>query len=200
MPGSADWELVEGGKDKPVTIWNIEEFVSLVVNIFLVDGVKLQLDSFRNGFNEVFPSECLKGLFTVNELEAMLCGMNTQKWTLEDLQKHTKCDHGYAMSSRSVINLWEVMSEFTPQEQREFLVFVTGSPNLPVGGWKSLNPKLTIVRKDHQNRGQSSPDQYLPSVMTCVNYLKLPDYSSKVVLKEKLLFAMKEGGGEFHLS
>ena len=25
-----------------------------------------------------------------------------------------------------------------------------------------------------------NPDDYLPSVMTCANYLKLPDYSSKV--------------------
>ena len=27
---------------------------------------------------------------------------------------------------------------------------------------------------------QVNPDDYLPSVMTCANYLKLPDYSSKV--------------------
>jgi len=36
--------------------------------------------------------------------------------------------------------------------------------------------------------------------MTCVNYLKLPDYSSKEVLKEKLLLAVEEGANEFHLS
>jgi E3 ubiquitin-protein ligase TRIP12 len=35
--------------------------------------------------------------------------------------------------------------------------------------------------------------------MTCFNYLKLPDYSTKAVLKDKLLLAINEGA-EFHLS
>lgn len=43
-------------------------------------------------------------------------------------------------------------------------------------------------------------DDYLPSVMTCVNYLKMPDYSSLEMLKEKLHTAIREGQGAFHLS
>lgn len=43
-------------------------------------------------------------------------------------------------------------------------------------------------------------DDYLPSVMTCVNYLKMPDYSTLDVLREKLNVAVKEGQGAFHLS
>jgi E3 ubiquitin-protein ligase TRIP12 len=43
-------------------------------------------------------------------------------------------------------------------------------------------------------------DDYLPSVMTCVNYLKMPDYSSFEVLREKLNVAIVEGQGAFHLS
>jgi hypothetical protein len=36
--------------------------------------------------------------------------------------------------------------------------------------------------------------------MTCVNYLKLPYYSSKEVLREKLRMASLEGQYSFHLS
>jgi E3 ubiquitin-protein ligase TRIP12 len=43
-------------------------------------------------------------------------------------------------------------------------------------------------------------DDYLPSVMTCVNYLKMPDYSSFEVLRDKLNVAIVEGQGAFHLS
>ncbi len=43
-------------------------------------------------------------------------------------------------------------------------------------------------------------DDYLPSVMTCVNYLKMPDYSSLEILKAKVLIATREGQGAFHLS
>ena len=31
-----------------------------------------------------------------------------------------------------------------------------------------------------------NPDEYLPSVMTCVNYLKLPDYSTIGIMRDKL--------------
>ena len=31
-----------------------------------------------------------------------------------------------------------------------------------------------------------NPDDYLPSVMTCVNYLKLPDYTTADKMREKL--------------
>ena len=43
-------------------------------------------------------------------------------------------------------------------------------------------------------------DGDLPSVMTCANYLKLPPYSSKDVLRERVLFAIREGQGSFDLS
>jgi E3 ubiquitin-protein ligase TRIP12 len=36
--------------------------------------------------------------------------------------------------------------------------------------------------------------------MTCVNYLKMPDYSTIVILRQKLTVAMEEGQGAFHLS
>jgi hypothetical protein len=65
-------------------------------------------------------------------------------------------------------------------------------------GFRGLNPPLTVVRKPHEP--PLAADDYLPSVMTCVNYLKLPDYSSKEVMREKLHTAMKEGIGSFHLS
>ena len=39
------------------------------------------------------------------------------------------------------------MSELNKQGRREFLKFVTGSPRLPLGGFKELSPKLTIVLK-----------------------------------------------------
>jgi len=65
-------------------------------------------------------------------------------------------------------------------------------------GFRGLNPPLTVVRKPHEH--PLTADDYLPSVMTCVNYLKLPEYSSKQVMKTKLQIAMQEGVGSFHLS
>ena len=48
--------------------------------------------------------------------------------------------------------------------------------------------------------GTPLADGDLPSVMTCANYIKLPPYSSKAVLRDRLLFAISEGQGSFDLS
>jgi len=65
-------------------------------------------------------------------------------------------------------------------------------------GLKSLNPPLTVVRKTMD--ATENPDHFLPSVMTCVNYLKLPDYSNVEVMRQKLQTAAREGQLSFHLS
>jgi hypothetical protein len=57
-------------------------------------------------------------------------------------------------------------------ERRLLLRFLTGSPTLPSGGLGRLQPPLTVVRKEAE--APLGPDDYLPSVMTCANYLKLP--------------------------
>ena len=67
-------------------------------------------------------------------------------------------------------------------------------------GFRSLAHRLTIVRKTAEANSEQVSDEQLPSVMTCVNYLKLPDYSSKEVMCQKLKFAMFEGQGSFLLS
>lgn len=65
-------------------------------------------------------------------------------------------------------------------------------------GFKALMPMFTVVCKPSEPPLTS--DDYLPSVMTCVNYLKMPDYSSVEVLEAKLGTAMREGQGAFLLS
>jgi E3 ubiquitin-protein ligase TRIP12 len=57
---------------------------------------------------------------------------------------------------------------------------------------------LTVVCKPAE--APLGSDDYLPSVMTCVNYLKLPNYSTLDVMREKIMLAIREGQGAFHLS
>lgn len=132
------------------------------------------------------------------------------------LSEALKADHGFNVESKAIRDLIELMVDYDVTTRRAFLQFITGSPKLPIGGmittpnrwrlllslkfigFRGLNPPLTVVRKPHEHPLKA--DDYLPSVMTCVNYLKLPQYSSKEVMKEKLKIAMQEGVGSFHLS
>ncbi|XP_026143690.1 E3 ubiquitin-protein ligase TRIP12 isoform X5 [Carassius auratus] len=197
LPGFPNIELKKGGKDVPVTIHNLEEYLRLVVYWTLNEGVSRQFESFREGFESVFPLQHLQ-YFYPEELDQLLCGSKSESWDVKTLMECCRPDHGYTHDSRAVRFLFEVLSSFDAEQQRLFLQFVTGSPRLPVGGFRSLNPPLTIVRKTFEST--ENPDDFLPSVMTCVNYLKLPDYSSIEIMREKLLIAAREGQQSFHLS
>ncbi|KAL9126298.1 MAG: hypothetical protein Q9217_004624 [Psora testacea] len=196
LPGYPQIELIENGANTPVTMDNVAIYVDRVVDMTLGSGVQRQIDYFRAGFAEVFPYSALKA-FTPTEL-VMLFGRVEEDWSIETLCDSIKADHGFNMDSKSVRNLLQVMSELSLPQRRDFLQFVTGSPKLPIGGFKSLNPMFTVVCKPSE--APYTSDDFLLSVMTCANYLKLPDYSDVDVLRNRLLTAISEGQGAFHLS
>ncbi|KAL8280298.1 hypothetical protein RQP46_007215 [Phenoliferia psychrophenolica] len=190
LPGTSI-ELKENGREVSVDMSNVEEYVQLVVEWTLRRGIMLQVKEFKSGFSSVFSVRDLQS-FTPSELVMMTSAID-EDWSVECLTTCTKADHGFTMDSRPVRDVLSVMAELSLAERREFLSFITGSPRLPIGGFASLTPTLTIVRKD-------GGDGSLPSVMTCVNYIKLPDYSSRDIVKERIMTAVREGAGGFHLS
>lgn len=202
LPGHPNIELRRGGRDTAVTIHNLHQYISLVTHWFLVEGVSRQFEALREGFDSVFPVNRLR-MFYPEELENVFCGSGLnaashQRWDVRMLAECCRTDHGFSQDSQAIQYFYEILSTYNREEQRLFLQFVTGSPRLPTGGFKALTPPLTIVRKKMD--GNQNPDEYLPSVMTCVNYLKLPDYSSREVMRQKLKLAASEGSMSFHLS
>ncbi|EPE26658.1 Hect, E3 ligase catalytic [Glarea lozoyensis ATCC 20868] len=196
LPGYSTIELLPNGANIAVTIENVELYLDKVIDMTLGSGVQRQVDAFRAGFTQVFPFSALSA-FTPDEL-VMLFGRIEEDWSLETLMDSIKADHGFNMDSKSVKNLLQTMSELSLPERRDFLQFTTGSPKLPIGGFKSLTPMFTVVCKPSEPPYTS--DDYLPSVMTCVNYLKLPDYTDLDVMRRRMNTAIKEGQGAFHLS
>lgn len=194
-------------------------------------GVARQVETFRQGFSEVFKPDLLS-MFVDTELDVLVCGCG-ERWDPEMLAENIKFDHGYTAQSTHIKHLLNILSSLSPEDKQRFLRFVTGAPRLPPGGLAALTPKLTIVRKHPSNSTpQGSPmpgsspmtgaspiltqfspgspgsldmastaaDGDLPSVMTCANYLKLPPYSSQEIMRERLLFAVREGISSFDLS
>ncbi|KAJ3124563.1 Ubiquitin fusion degradation protein 4 [Nowakowskiella sp. JEL0407] len=222
LPGNPEIELIEKGPTVPVTIHNVSEYISRTVDLVVGSGVSRQIEEFKKGFNRVFLVSDLR-CFSVQELGVLVAGAENEDWSQEAISEAIKADHGYHKNSKTILNLIEMMSSFNPVQRREFLSFVTGSPKLPIGGFKALSPPLTVVCKmaiqtqianvppildDLSELGTGSvgndpahgPDSYLPSVMTCVNYLKVPEYSSLSVMKRRFEVAVREGQGCFHLS
>ncbi|KAF9991076.1 Ubiquitin fusion degradation protein 4 [Mortierella antarctica] len=194
LPGYSRIDLKTGGANIPVTIYNVEEYIELAVDMTVGRGIQAQVAAFQEGFNRVFSIQDLAG-FRSEEL-VNLFGSGEEDWSYETLMDSIKADHGFRSDSPAFINLLQVMSEFSMEERRQFLQFITGSPKLPIGGFKNLHPPFTVVCKHFPQRA----DDYLPSVMTCANYLKMPEYSCKEVTLAKFRMAYEEGQGSFHLS
>jgi E3 ubiquitin-protein ligase TRIP12 len=210
IPG-ASMELIKGGSEVGVNEVNLREYVDTIVDACVGSGVAAYFESVRTGLEQVVPLARLQ-MFNESELEAVICGQGEQ-WTPEMLTECITFDHGYNALSPPIKNFCDILSAFTPDQQRSFMRFVTGAPRLPPGGLASLQPRLTVVCKQPSSTvGLSSIDSApvaagtpladgdLPSAMTCASYLKLPPYSCKEIMLERLTYAMSEGQGSFDLS
>ncbi len=102
-------------------------------DIFFGTGIKSIIEEFKTGFNTVFPIESLKS-FTSSEICETLCGSLDEKWDYEVLLDNVKPDHGYDRTSGVYQNLIRFMKEMDKNDKKKFLIFVTGSPRLPLGG------------------------------------------------------------------
>lgn len=140
LPGHPEIELQANGANIDVTLDNVGLYIKKVIDFTLGAGVQKQVDAFRAGFSLVFPYTALKS-FTPVELESLF-GRVEEDWSLATLMDSIKADHGYNLDSKSVRNLLQVMSEYEPQQKRDFLQFVTGSPKLPIGGTVPLKRLL----------------------------------------------------------
>ncbi|EKF36785.1 hypothetical protein MOQ_002265 [Trypanosoma cruzi marinkellei] len=211
-------ELTPNGSMKRVTAVNVSEYVTAVRQYYCRTVLTGPLMHFRQGLRYAMMPSYLE-LFNVEELQLLISGPDGKIWERpEDLERIIILSHGYDKDSPVVNFLLEVLSSWDGPLQRAFLRFVTGSSRLPVGG---MRPPITVVRRtlgvtEEGGRGASGSnapfseegsrkmqllmDASLPTVNTCAHYLKLPSYSSKALLEEKLRTAVTEGQESFLLT
>lgn len=210
MIGADDIPLVPGGHDVAVTLSSLHDYVALNLEFLLHRTIASQVRAFRHGFHASCGREIQLGhelfqVFDVVELELLSSDRTNGQRTLWDrhgvaLRQHMVCAHGYSSASRAIHDLVAILCDLAIEDQRLFVRFVTGADRLPVGGLGHLEPKLTVVRKGQGPGGAEERDAVLPSASTCTNYLKLPEYSTREVMKARLLYCITEGQGSFHLS
>lgn len=203
---NSEIELIPGGRNQRVSAERAIEFVREAQEAIVGRGVEEQLKEIRTGVEEVMRPEEF-GLFDDGELGWLLRGEGPDalQWTKKELSSQMGFDHGYTSTSRHAQMFLEIVSEMENEDRRRLLRFVTGSERLPPGGLGSLQPKLTVVKKQPTGVGEgldegTAADADLPSAMTCQNFLKLPPHSSKEAMETRLLYAIRECQSSFQLS
>ncbi|MBZ3881092.1 Ubiquitin-protein ligase E3B [Sciurus carolinensis] len=208
-------ELIPGGKTIPVTNENKISYIHLMAHFRMHTQIKNQTAALISGFRSIIKPEWIR-MFSTPELQRLISGDNAEI-DLEDLKKHTVYYGGFHGSHRVIIWLWDILaSDFTPEERAMFLKFVTSCSRPPLLGFAYLKPPFSIrcvEVSDDQDTGDTlgsvlrgfftirrrEPGGRLPTSSTCFNLLKLPNYSKKGVLREKLRYAVSMNTG-FELS
>ena len=191
LPGYPDIEMIKGGSETFLNIDNLEDYLKLLIWWLLYKNPQENIKQIRDGFTKILNINMQ--YFNPHEYEEILCGLTTEQWTVDYLKKNCVLER-LTVKTPVVQYLFEVLSSLSASDQKKFLQFVTSSPRLPVGGLAALNPKLTI----RLSNSDGDRDTSLPSTATCFNTLMIKEYSSKKILEEKLLLAIREGRGYFH--
>ncbi len=94
--------------------------------------------------------------------------------------------HSLCKSNANRSDFWSIVKEFSQQQKKSLLTFVTGSDRIPITGLKDVT---FVIQKNGPNSDR------LPTALTCFGRLLLPKYASKEKLQERLLIAIQNAQG-----
>ena len=189
-------ELRPNGSSIPVTNENRPLYLTLIARHRLQNQPRHQTAAFLKGLGSIIAPNWLS-MFNQPELQTLVGG-STSALDVADLRAHTVYGGLYApgfdgVPHTTVSTFWAVVSEdFTDEDRRKLLKFVTSTPRAPLLGFAALEPRFCI-------RDAGNDEMRLPSTSTCINLLKLPVYKDRKVLREKLTYSINAGAG-FNLS
>ncbi|XP_043941704.1 E3 ubiquitin-protein ligase HECTD3-like [Protopterus annectens] len=170
-------ELIPGGSHIPVKYEDRKEFIQLVQQVRLQES-KIQIAAIQTGLLRVVP-RIVFTLLTWQELEKKICG--DPEITVEALKQSTEYA-GIEPTENRIQYLWEALTNFTNEDRRCFLRFITGRSRLPTN---------IIIHRGKLEYDDCTKDLDLfPESSTCCNTLFLPDYPSAKLCEEKLRYAI----------
>ncbi|KAF9580734.1 hypothetical protein BGW38_002499 [Lunasporangiospora selenospora] len=189
MGSTVTRELVPGGSNIIVTRENRIRYIYLTAHYRLNTQIDRQCRAFFSGLSDLIDPKWL-WMFNQQELQVMLGGTQTPI-SLSDLANNVVYSN-FEPTDPTIEYFWSVVHEMNEEDRRLLIKFITSCARPPLLGFAELNPKLCI-----RNAGQE--EERLPTSSTCMNLLKLPAFTSRQRLKEKLLYAIHSEAG-FDLS
>ncbi|GAB9477433.1 Nedd4 e3 ubiquitin-protein ligase wwp1, partial [Globisporangium polare] len=127
-------DLVENGRDVPVTDDNKLAYLDLRFRYVLFESVSSQLYAFLKGLYEVIPQELLV-LLDPEEFDLLLCGSDAVD--VDDWEKHTTFTDDLRESDTKKW-FWELVREMSNEYRRRLLHFATGSSRVPLTGFSAM--------------------------------------------------------------
>lgn len=186
--GGGTVDLIPNGSSIRVTRINFHEYVRRYAEYRMLSITWKPLMAMRQGLFDVLPRNALDGL-TAEDFRLLVngCGLvNVQaliNYTTFNDETGESGGDGSEKLARFKQWFWSIVEKFTNQQKQDLVYFWTSSPNLPASeeGFQPL-PTVTVRPPDNN---------HLPTANTCISRLYIPLYSSKTILRKKLLLAIK---------
>ncbi|OLY82509.1 Ubiquitin-protein ligase E3A [Smittium mucronatum] len=182
-------DLVDNGREIFVTESNRDQFICKYLHFLVITDSELYINKLREGFLKAGGKDSIKGIFSGGGPEDQeLVGLYELMFgegsdlDIDEWKSITKYENGYSPKHKTIIHFWEIVEEFSKEEKRNLLRFVTGSSFLPLGGFKNFSFVLL--------RNGSSDSESLPTSQTCFSRLLIPPIKDKEELRQKLLISI----------
>jgi hypothetical protein len=167
---------------KLVTNKNRKDFVRDYLQHLTVLSIEPQLRSFIKGFLTCLHPKSLT-LFTPTTLRSLVEG--SQHISIPSLRRIARYEETYTPTHATIQRFWRVCEQFSQEDCRHLLEFVTASDRIPVTGYEGIT--FVIVRLRNT--------EMLPTSSTCFGKLYLPDYLDEEEMKRKVETAIRNSKG-----
>ncbi|XP_043261279.1 E3 ubiquitin-protein ligase UBR5 isoform X2 [Colletes gigas] len=182
--GGGSYELLPNGRDMVVTASNVYDYVRKYAEVRMIKVQEKALHAMREGVFDVLPEGALDGL-TSEDLRLLLNGVGDINVSVLISYTAFNDESGESMDRLAKFKrwLWSIVEKMSHTERQDLVYFWTGSPALPASedGFQPM-PSVTLRPAD---------DAHLPTANTCISRLYVPLYSSRHILRHKLLLAIK---------
>ncbi|KAK2195266.1 bifunctional HECT domain/HECT [Babesia duncani] len=178
-------ELIPNGSTIQVDKENLEMYIQHYCDNRCNRSIGPQCAALLSGLEKVIPLDWLE-MFSPLELELVISGCK-RPVNIDDLRCHTSYSGGFTAESPTIVWFWEILANWDQETVSQFLYFVTCSKRVPLQGFKQLQPNFGITK--------DPISQHMPTVSTCLNLLKVPEYKSKAILEKRLVDAMNMSQG-----
>ncbi|KAA0167397.1 hypothetical protein FNF31_00838 [Cafeteria roenbergensis] len=191
LPGGDGAPLVQGGERRLVLPASRAAFVTLVVQARLRRWAPAAR-MMRAGLCSMVPARVLP-MLGGRDLRTFVCGSDVVDVAV--LKAHTVYQPPYDASHKTVKFFWEVMDELSNRERQQVIRYAWGRSRLPTGedAWRTSHGSSLAFRFLPFAGRSGSPDDSLIEAHTCFFQLNCPAYTSKEIMRKKLLLSVTEG-------
>lgn len=197
--GACTAEAVRLAEELEVCDANKMEYLVRSVRWRMFGSTAAATEAFLKGLHVAVPGPVLRRLASV-ATPAEFCDMIAGVSTIDVDDWKANSQYGAGLSAESSVVRWfwaTVYEDMNERQRRLLLSFATGSSLVPVGGFAELHGHAGGVHAFTLMDGAHLPPDALPSAHACVCTVDLPAYSSRKVLRERLIAAVEFGSAGF---